>query len=440
MGPVRRAVRLALSVLAVAGTSPAALAGAALPTRMTCAAFAIAPDAQVAPGLICVHVVTTLSPLGEETARTVEVFVSHDGGRRWIRRGGVGLPGVPEIDVPPRNPAGYVGQLGSTPTSAFYSGGYLTNNTIYLAIAGEGAGLYETTDDGNTWRLAAAVPDSLSATYAPYVDKRPEPGGQAMLQAPIAIGGDGTVNPLRVDAPLITREAGASPAASRQFLFSSRPYRGVILMDYAEQQEDVGPAFSHDVASLRSCNLDLSCDTVLHSFPAGGFLTSVVLAGDYARTGQVLVSEYATEGAPSRSLGWLESTDGGRHFHAWRHAPRQLRERDKECAALTSSVASNPHRPGYLAVLVESNQCTPSRSGVYISRDDGRHWQRTFGGASDPWGSPAFSATLQMGPTGRLYALVNQSHYTWRDPAFLTSYTLWCSVDLGKTWRSPCAD
>ena len=412
------------------------------PAPLSCEALAVAPEAQVAPGLMCIHVQTTFSNVaGEETRRSLQVLVSHDGGHDWTPRTGAGLPGITEVDAPPRNPAGYAGDLGSTPIQVIYSADYVSNHTIYLAVAAEGAGLYATTDDGATWQLAAEIPSDLTASYTPYVDGTAGPGGLQLFHAPIAVGGEGATHPLRVDAPLVRSEPGANPAASRSFLFSGKPYHGTSLLDFAYEQSSTGPVFSHDVSTLRSCTLDLDCSTVLHRFPPGVFLGSVVLAGDYSRTGRVLVDAWANDGAPSASPGWLESTDGGRRFHAWRRAPWLRGPEPQPCAGdgLGSGVAANPQRPGHLAVvaLVDGN-CQPQQSRVYYSPDDGRQWQLSYTADREPWGNGFFHSLL-MGPTGRLYALVDQTHPSWRDSAFVRPYTVWCSVDDGRHWQSPCA-
>jgi len=422
-------------MLAPFDTAPAHATGT---KPMVCQAFGVSPDAQSAASAMCVTAdIARDAQTQEETSRTVRVYVSRDGGHLWTPMRGAGLPPLPAVDAPPPNSgSGYVENEGTTPVQVVYSAGYATNHAVYLATSGSLGGIYKSTDEGDTWTLENTTSD-ISPAFVGYADPRPTPGNLDLTRYPIAAAD--RVDPVRIDGPVTTREKGADPAYSRFFAYAPRPFHGIYLLDAAEVWDAAAnPPFSTDVATLRSCTLDLDCSTVLHRFPTGSAFAALVLAGDFDRTGMVLVDEIST--APNqRSLGWLVSTDGGRSFRPWAFATRashDVSSRGGENADI--AVTTNPHRPGLLVASVVYDVHDAMRQRMYVSRDDGRRWTL----ASDAPLSSSYEwvrRSLVLGADGRLFELAAVPQRAWpQQDAFNPKRALWCSADTGHTWSTTC--
>jgi hypothetical protein len=424
-----------LGMLAPLGATPAGASGT---KPLVCQAFGVSPDAQPAVSAMCVTAdITRDAQTQEETSRTPHVYVSRDGGHTWTSMRAVGLPPIPSVDAPPPGTSsGYTEAPGTTPVQVVYSAGYAVNHTIYLAANGSLGGVYQSTDEGDTWTLANPT-SSLAPAFVAYSDPRPTPGNLDLTRYPLALAD--RVAPDRIDGPATTQEKGANPAYSRFFAFAPRPYRGLQLLDAAEVwNAAANPPFSTNVASLRSCSLDLDCSTVLHTFPTGSAFSALVLAGDFDRTGLVLIDEMPT--APNRpSLGWLASTDGGRSFRPWTFvtlANRDVARRHGENTDIV--VATNPHRPGMLVASVAYDIHDAPRQRMYVSHDDGRRWTLT----SDTSLSSSYEWPLRrlvLGADGRLFELADVPQPTWpQQDVFNPKQALWCSADTGHSWSTTC--
>lgn len=416
-----------------------AVPSGAATSPLLCQSFGMSPDQRVAPSAMCIVATGTRDPqTGEELNRTLQIEVSHDHGRTWAAMKALGLPAIGTIDTPPLPNGGYVESEGTAPLQVVYSDGYATDHTVYLEVTGGVGGLYESIDDGDAWTLINAATAYTAGSITPYADGRAVPGGAPVTVYPLAVADVTTASPERIDGPVMRLENGANPAWSTQFVFAPRAYHGVQLLDVAQT---ITPSVVGDATSLRSCTLDVDCSTVLHDFGAGSRIGKVVVAGDFDRTGRVLVDEYV--GATGRAApGWLESTDGGRTFHRWAFVARANRDAARLGGDLpTIAVAANPSLPGVMvADIVYSTNDRREHVRDYVTHDDGRHWTvvRT---AVVPFANEWRGGTLLLGDDGRMFRL-------GADLAAVSSATgtigvapksfLWCANDARGAWSARC--
>ena len=442
-GSIRRRLLGGVVLAAVAATlSPGAGTGAtAAQPQLVCQAFGVAPAGQSGLSAMCVRAdITRDSQTQEETSRVVHVTVSHDGGRTWTEMKALGLPPIPAVDAPPPNSGGgYVEAEGTVPDEVIYSAGYGNDHTIYLSVYGQITGLYKTTDEGDTWTFSTPiVGNDIGGPFLAYADPRPGPAGTTLSAYPVALAN--RLNPERFDGPFTTREKGADPAWTRQLVNATRSYHGTQLVGVAEV-EDPASYFAADIASVRSCTLDLDCSHVLHTFPPSSTLGPLVLAGDFGTSGRMFVEEHSTNPQWRKSLGWLESTDGGHSFHSWAFAAKVTRDIARVGGAQPDIVvATNPQLPRVVVADVSYSSGTGSRERVYVSRDDGRHWTASRD-VRRPSTYEWFLRTVTLAPDGNLFLLAPLSPngpLLPQQDTFTPKQAMWCSSDYGRTWGFTC--
>ncbi len=390
---------------------------------------------------MCVRAdITRDSQTGEETSRVLHVVVSHDGGRTWTAMKALGLPPIPSVDAPPPNQSGggYVESEGTVPDEVIYSAGYAQDHTVYLSVYGQITGLYKTTDDGDTWTFSTPiVGNDIGGPFTAYADPRPGPAGASTLTGdPIALGN--RTKPDRFDGPMTTSENGANPAWSLQFAYAARAYKGIQLVGVAEVEDPL--AYFTDIASVRSCTLDLDCSRVLHTFPVNSALGPLVLAGDFGTTGRMFVEESTNDS--HKGLGWLESTDGGRSFHGWSLAAKAARDVARVHGDRPDiAVVTNPLLPRVVVADVFYDTARGTYERDYVSRDDGRQWTASRPVLRAPANYEWVRRTVTLAPNGSLFVLAPVSPggpSAAQQDVFTPKQAMWCSSDYGRTWGFAC--
>ena len=486
-------IRSALVLAATAVLVPIAPVGSHAASQVQCTLVDFAPIGAHSQHVLCVDFTADDPPVPTASrVQHVMVRISNDNGKTWQNRSASGIPARPEVCEPPRPSSAATCQWGTRVVAAFHSAGWVADKTLYLGIVG--AGLYKSTDDGQTWSLAsttgAADGGPGYVDYEPFHDPTPtalsEVGSNPIAYVvsrfltvsvndpapPQAQGSYGFVHgPERIDPPVSKPVSGVPEQSQDAFLFASAPRRGQPVLG-------VGTSFGSgdgqwDFArkmhtGLYVCDYDLTCTTRLHDFGPGQW-TGVGMSGDYAKSGvlyAVLVDQ-TRAGDPTNyriDIHYQRSSDGGKHFTTW-SSLEALREPARRIGGGSwVSLATREGNGSELIAMVQ-NYCYDTQHGencgsasrppdyqFFSSHDDGAHWTHItdfYDGYSQgrapvaKWSSKSsYPAMLQMGPGGRLLLQERTPHYDrvddWYWDDIPDTSVLWCSLDHGRTWSSPC--
>jgi hypothetical protein len=439
-----------VAVAAPASGVSASTPGAAPPR---CDSFAIAPDVQLAPAMMCVRRVTLGGGPPNTTSERIIVSVSRDEGRTWQARSGNGLPNAPQIGAVP-SPDNGVGVVGSTPAQVFYSAGYATDHAVYLSVVGQEEGLFLSLDDGNTWAPAAVV-TAPGSRFTPYVDTRSVTNGSSLSRYPIAV--PASPGPQRLDPPASRIESGAGGDTDQRFDFADG-----VLFDEAWKPGS-GPGdfdvFSKSTSSLHACTLDLDCTRTLHVFPQGTMFDEVALTGNFSHSHRLFVVTTDASHIDQMRVpfGVLTSADGGRHLAPLRWWARLARQAHRVGGELDGppTFATNAKQGARVAVYVgfqcvtdacQAKQQPPIPGERIFFSGDGRHFQQVFaargwwqvGSRSRPAWGDEMVAGLVMGPDGHLYLEASPHAKPSSEFSVRPSFDVWCSTDLGSHWATRC--
>jgi hypothetical protein len=456
----RRALLTSLALLPLVALPGAGQAAA----QLACNAVAIAPDEATSGAMLCL---TVTDDGGNPSQRSVTVRTSHDHGRTWTVKRGLGLVAQGSATATEPSGGGF-GTIGTTPTGLFYSAGYDVDRAMYVNLH-DATGLMRSTDDGDTWTVAAPLMsgvDPAMATFTPYVDRRlgrVNQGGPVLY--PIAVGQTNDVGMSSEGKPV--KPYGSErldPPAERVAV--GTPEQWDMYYDLPDTGQDTGFAigrtygygpgdfdvFAKAHTRLYGCDLDLTCQTLLHAWPDGVFAETHT-AEDFGVSGRLYGYtndlSYLT-GLDSESdhiFDEIESLDRGRTWHRWAavqalRAPAQKRGYDAGFTAVP-----DPAHPRHL-LAVGNDFCTSRKTcdaydktkahpvSIWESTDGGAHFRRLVSRERLVPGADQKERvqSLQLTPGGNLLALTGQEPGTgWWGGQY---NHLWCSKDLGRHWTA----
>lgn len=380
---------------------------AAVPPFPPCADASVSPAFAADGDMACI---------GRSGGGSFGLYLSLDRGLSWPKRAATGVTGA-----------------SSWPGTVVFSPDYASDHAVYWATS---AGLFRSVDDGETFTNV----DNLTA-YG-IGQRRP-----SLFSSPL-VPALGALSPRAVG---VLAPGRTSPVSWLHQISGERPVSGAPAptVDFAVTPAGTGLAVGFDWVSatdqargkqlsLWGCDASWNCSRSLARFAAPGRNGQEFLAGAWLSPAFTSdrTAVFLTTSVKARVGAW-RSTDGGATVTRWASLQRVLdglagfRQAPQMSLTISGDGRSMWFR-ARIASVVEQ---------IWASHDGGRTWTlrasgrigsngKVLGRTNLPWDPASFLASnpdIRLAGRNLLAAAMKGERYT-----------LWCSSDDGRAWRSRC--